>query len=94
MCEPLRLNIGRIQMWANIQIIAIVIVLGYRVRGFSAWFQKDFWTTLYILVKEVVSLFMISFVHDLETYGVPQNTEWHDAKMHMAKYYKFNSRNK
>jgi flavin-dependent dehydrogenase len=89
MCEPLRLNIGRIQMWANLQIIAIVIVLGYRVRGLSAWFRKDFWNTLYILVKEVVSLFIISFVHDLETYGVPQNTEWHDAKTHMSKNYKF-----
>lgn len=85
--EPLRLNAGRIQAWAMVQLMAICVVLGFRVRGPGFVLRKDFWSTFFVLAQAALHLFVIAFVHDLSTYGVAPNAEWAEAKAHQKRNY-------
>ena len=86
--EPLRLNAGRIQAWTMVQVMAVCVVLGYRVRGLGFIRYRDFWTAMYYLVCNTLQLFVSAFLHDLSTQGVPSNTEWQSAKDHMKQNYR------
>ena len=88
--EPLRVNVARIQAWGMIQVMVICLILTYRVRGFHGWFQKEFLATQFVLFKEVMALFFIAFIHDLETSGEPaSNKAWNDARSHMGENYDY-----
>ena len=88
--EPLRLNLAKCLAWALVHCIFVMCELSYRVRGWRFVFNKKLVLHVLVVLFFACKAFLVAFVHDLETWNIPSNSEWSTVKEHMRKNYEYN----